>query len=156
MHLSIDMSICHHVTSPSVILSLHNVTSPSINISVVNLTCPSLSPPVCPVLSPSDHLSMSNHLYAILPSLSDCAEMSDCPPTICTSLSDHPSLPNHLYNKFTSASACLPPSTHLTDTMTHPSAHPSSHMTQQMHDSSQSLAVVNGSNPIRPRLSIGL
>ena len=141
---SIDMSICHHATSLSVFPSICNVTSTSINISVITSTCPSLSPPVCPVLSPSDHPSTSNHLYAILPSQSDCAEISDRPPTIFTSLSDHPSLPKHLYNKFTSASACLPPSNHLTDTTTHLTTHLSSHMTQHMHDSSQSIAVVNG------------
>ena len=92
----------------------------------------------------SDHPSTSNHLYTILPSPSDHVEMSVHLPIICTSLSDCQSLPDHLYNKSKSALACPSPSDHLTETMTHLSTHLSSYMIQHTHDSSQSLADMNG------------
>ena len=43
----------------------------------------------------------------------------------------------------------------LTATMTRPTIHPSSHTIHHTQDSSQSLAAVNGSNPARPRNSVG-
>ena len=76
--------------------------------SVIHATCPSIPPPVCPAFSPSDHPSLSDHLYAILPSQSICPSPSD----------------NWTKNK------------------TCPSTPPLSHMTQCLHDSSQSLAVM--------------
>ena len=85
------------------------------------------SPPICPAFSLSGYLSMSDHLYAILTSLSDHLSTSDSPSTISTSLS-----------------ACLSPSDHLTKPWTHPSAQLLSPTTQHSHDSSQSLADMNG------------
>ena len=70
---------------------------------------------------------MSNHLYTILPSPSD-----------------HPSMPHCLYDNSTSLSDCPSLSDCLSNTTTHLCAHPSSNMTQCLHDSSKSLAVVNG------------
>ena len=105
----------------------------------------SVTPPICPAISPSDHLSTSNHLYTILPCPSDHLSMSDCLSAIFTSPSDHLSLPDHLYNNSQHLSVCPSPSNHLTTTTTCLSVHQSStHMTQHMHDSSQSLAVMNG------------
>ena len=153
MHPSIKVSICHqvtslsinpsvcHVTSPSVDPSVCHVTSLSINMSVSHVTCPSIPHPA---FSLSDHPSMPDHLYAILPSLSDHPSMSDCLSTIFTSPSDCPSTPNSLYDNLTSLSDCLSPSDHLTEATTHLSTCPSSNMTQCLHDSSQSLAAMNG------------
>ena len=112
--------------------------------SISDLTCLSITPPIHPVISPSDCLPMSDHLYAILPHLSDCPSMSDHSSAIFTSLSDCPSLSDCLYDNSQSLSACPSPSGHLTKTTTHLTTHPSSNTIQHMQDSSQSLAVVNG------------
>ena len=118
------------------------------------MTCPSVTPPIHPAISPSDCMSLSNYLYAILPHPSDCPSLSDHSPAIFTSPSDHLSLSDCLYNKPSSPSACLSLSGSLTATTTHLTAHPSSNMIQCTQDSSQSLAVKNGSNPARPRNSV--
>ena len=110
---------------------------------------------------PSDHLTLSNHLYTIFHHPSGCPTLSDCPSTIYNSPSDCPSLPgclydkppspsdhlslsNHLYEDPICLSACLSPSDCLTTTMTHPPICPSSHTIHCTPDSSQSLAVMNG------------
>ena len=125
-------------------------------------------------LSPSDRLhtihlakhlsdcpSPSDHLYTILPRPSDCPTPSDHTSTINTSPSDHPPPSHHLYDTPTrpsdhpspshrlydtpiSPSACLSPADCLTATMTHLPVRPSSPTIHHTHDSSQSLAVVNG------------
>ena len=177
-HPSIDTSVCqvtspsiilsdHMSTSSSVILPIHHMTSPSIlpicpsyEQSIhhpvhSSLTHPSVTPPVCPVISPSDHTSMSDCLYAILPHPFDCPSSSDHSSAIFTSLSDCLSPPDHLYNKPSSLSDCPLPSGSLTETMTRLTACPSSNMIQHKQDSSQSLAVMNGSNPTSPRNSAG-
>ena len=100
---------------------------PSLDKCVCHATHPSLDTSVCLVLSLSDHPSMSNHLYAIFTSLPDCPSPSD-----------------HLYDHSTSLSDCPSLSNHLNETSTHPSTYPSSAMTKHPHNSSQSLAVVNG------------
>ena len=150
------MSVCHQSASPSVIPSVHVATSPSVNPSVCHMTSPSVilsilhsthlsvTPPIHPPISPSDHLSNSDHLYTLLPCLSDCPPSSAHSSAIVTSLLDHPSPPDHLYNNSQSPSACLSPVGSLTETMTHMTAYPSSNMIQCMQDSSQSLAVMNG------------
>ena len=129
-HQSVNTSVSL-MTSPSIDPSIHHVTSLPIDPSIHHVTCPSVNPSVHPVLSLSDCPSMSNCLYAIFTSPSDY-------PSICTSLSDCPS-----------------PSDHLSKTMTHPSACLSSVTTKHLHDSTQSLAVMNGSNPASTRYSVG-
>ena len=168
-HPSIDMSICHKVTSPSIITSVHLATSPSVNpcvchstspsvhpsvhymtspsisTSICHSTHPSVTPPIHPLISPSDHPSMSNCPHVILPCPSDSPSLSDHSSAILTSPSDCPSPPDHLYANSQCLSACPSPSEHLNATPTCSSVHQSfTHMTQCMHDSSQSLAVMNG------------
>ena len=126
MHPSIDTSI-HHVTSPSINLSICHATSPSIDMSICHAAHLYINMSVHPVLSPSDCLSPSGHLCATPTSLSDC-----------------PSPPDHLYNNSPSLSDCLSLSNHLYKTSTCPSMCLSSITTECLHDSSQSLAVVNG------------
>ena len=142
----LDPSINQHVdqaTSLSIDLSLHHATSLTVN------------PPIHPGLSPSNCLSMSDHLHTIFTSPSDCPSQSDCLYTILPSPSDCPSTSDHLYNNSNSLSDYLSLSDHLYNTMTCLSAHLSSNTTHCSHSSSQSLAVVNGSNAARPRNSIG-
>ena len=136
----------------------------------------SVHPPVSPANHPSDHPSLTNHLYTTLPRPSGCPTSSDHTSTIYTHLSDHLPPSHRLYDTPISLSACLSPTDCLTTTTTPPPIRLSSpmiHRTQDSihslavmsgepsymihhtQDSSQSLAVVNGSNPARPRNSIG-
>ena len=165
-HLSVIPSVCQS-THPSVALVVHDMVSLSVipvhlsyDQSVCHpvnssLTHQSVTPPASPAICPPDHLSPSDHLYTILPRPSNCPSSSDHSSAIFTSLSDCLSLPTHLYDTSQSLSACLSPSDSLTATMTHPTAGPSSNMIQRTQDSSQSLAVMNGSNPASPRNSVG-
>ena len=158
-----DMSVCLttspsvcQLTIPSVTLSVHDTASPSVipvclssNPSVrhpinSSLTCQSVTPPASPVIHPSDHPSPSNHLYTILPHMSDCPSLSDHSSAIFTSLSDHPSLPAYLYDTSERPSACPSLSDSLTATATHLPTCLSSNMIQRTQDSSQSLAVMSG------------
>ena len=163
---SVELSVCHtdtsicRTTSPS----MHDMASPSIipihpsyDQSVHHPVNSSLThhPPTSPTICLSDHSSLSDHLYTILPHLSDCPSSSDHSSAISTSPSDHLSLPDHLYDTSQSLSACLSPSNSLAATTTHPTTCPSSNMIQCTQDSSQSLAVVNGSNPARSKYSVG-
>ena len=116
---------------------------------------------LCPATHPSDSLSPSDRLYTILPHPSGCPTLFDHSSTINTSPSDHPPPSHRLYDTPTSLSDHLPPSHRLYDTPTSPSAcpspadcltatttrppvHPSFPMIHRTHDSSQSIAVVNG------------
>ena len=153
-HKSVALSVCT-LASPSVIpihLSYDQSIQHPINSS---MTHQSVTPPISPVLCPSDHPSLSNCLYNILPCPSDRTSLPDHLYDKPLSLSNHLSLPDRLYNQPPSLSACLSLSDSLTATMTHPTICPSSHMIHHTQDSSQSLAVVNGSNPARPRNSVG-
>ena len=94
--------------------------------------------------SPSDHPPQSHHLYNTPTSLSDHPQPSHCLYDTPTSLSDHPPLSHHLYNTPISPSACLSPADCLTATTPRPPVCPSSPTIHHTHDSSQSLAVVNG------------
>ena len=145
MHPSIDMPICHatsvcHVTSPSVDPSVDpsvcHVTSPSINPSVHHAhhaTSPSVNPSICHAASLSvdksvhhvTHPYIDTSIHPVI-SLSDLLSLSDCRCNNSTSLSDCQSMSDHLYK-----------------TLSHPSAHLSSVTTKHLHDSSQSLSVVN-------------
>ena len=123
---SVALSV-HPTASPSVIptrpsykLSVHPPVTPS-------MTRPSATPPISPAKHQSDRLSMSDCLHTILP-----------PP------SDHLPPSHHLYDTPISPSACPSPADCLTATMTHPPVRPSSPTTHHTHDSSQSLAVMNG------------
>ena len=103
------------------------------------MTRPSATPPVslsgCPTshrlhdtpTSPSDHPPPPHRLY-------------DTP----TRPSDHPPPSHRLYDTPISPSACLSPADCLTATPTRPPVRPSFPTIHHTHDSSQSLAVVNG------------
>ena len=176
-------SVCQS-TPKSVALSVHSTSSPSI-IPICtsytqsvhhpinsSMTCHSVTPPISPEIYPSDCPSLLDHLYTILPHQSGCPTsfdhssnlytcLSDClPPSDC--LYDKPpspsaclSLPDCLYDEPFSPSACLSLSDCLTTTMTRPAVCPSTHMIHCTQDSSQSISVMNGSNPTRTRNSIG-
>ena len=109
----------------------------------------------------SDRPSPSDCLYTILPRPSECPTPSDHTSTINTrpsvhpppshrlydtptSPSDHPPPSHRLYDTPISLSACPSPADCLTATMTRPPVRPSSPTIHHTHDSSQSLAVMNG------------
>ena len=95
--------------------------------------------------APSVRLSVSSdHLYTILPCLSDHPSLPDHLYDDPMSLSACPSSSDSLYDKPTSLSACPSPSDSLTATLTYPTVCLSSHTIHRTQDSSQSLAVVNG------------
>ena len=107
------------------------------------MTHPSATPPVSLAQRQSDRPSPSDRLYTILPCLSGCPtshRLYDPP----TSPSDHPPPSHHLYNTPLSLSACPSPAACLTATTTRPPVRPSFPMIHHTHDSSHSLAVVNG------------
>ena len=67
----------HRTDSPSVIPA-HPSYEPSIHPPVtLSMTRQSATPPVSPVQRPSDHPSLSDRLYTILPRHSDCPTSSD-------------------------------------------------------------------------------
>ena len=114
-------------------------------------------PPVSLAQRPSDCPSPSDRLYTILPRLSGCpmshrlhdtpTSPSDHPPPshdTPTRPSDHPTPSYRLYDTPISPSACPSPADCLTATTTRPPVRPSFPMIQHTHDSSQSLAVMNG------------
>ena len=94
--------------------------------------------------SPSDHPPPSHRLYDTPTSPSDHLQPSHCLYDTPTSLSDHPPPSHRLYDTPISPSACPSPADCLTATTTHPPVRPSSPTIHHTHDSSQSLAVVNG------------
>ena len=110
-------------------------------------------PSVCPTpsdptstrpTSPSDHLQLSYHLYDTPTSPSDHPQPSHPLYDTPTCPSDHPPPSHRPYDTPISPSACLSPADCLTATTTRPPVHPSSPTIHHTHDSSQSLAVVNG------------
>ena len=124
------------------------------------MTHPSATPPISPAQRPSDRLSLSDRLYTILRRQSGCPT-SHCLHDTPTSPSDHPPPSHRLYDTPTRPSDHLPPSHRLYDTPISPSAcpspadcptatptrppvRPSFPTIHHTHDSSQSLAVVNG------------
>ena len=120
----------------------------------------SATPPIILAQRQSDRPSPSDRLYTILPRLSGCptsqqlydtpTRPSDLPPPsqhlydTPTRPSDHPPLSHRLYDSPISPSACPSPADCLTATTTHPPLRPSFPTINHTHDSSQSLAVVNG------------
>ena len=137
------MSVCH-ATSPSV-LPARLSSEPSVHPPVtLSMTHQSATPPVSLAQHQSDHPSPSDRLYTILPRLSGCPTSSDHTSTINTSPSDHPPPSHRLYDARIRPSACPSPADCLTTTTTRPPVHPSSPTIHHTHDSSQSLAVVNG------------
>ena len=107
-------------------------TSLSFNTSVCHATCPSViptAPTVC--LSPRKSVALSVH-------------PTDSPSVIPTHLSDHPPPSHRLYNTPISPSDCPSPAACLTATTTRPPICLSFPTIHHTHDSSQSLAVVNG------------
>ena len=143
IHQSVTLSV-HTTASPSII-PIHTSYAQSVQHPVnSSMTCPSVTPPVSLKICPSDHLSLSDHLYTILPHPSGCPTSSDCLYDNQPSLSDHPSPPDCLYDKPLSLSACLSLSDCLTTTTTRLPICPSSQMIHRTQDSSQPLAVMNG------------
>ena len=125
------------------------------------MTHPSDTPPISTAKRPSDRQSPSDRLYTILSRPSDHSQLShrlydnptrpsDHPQPSYrlydnpTRPSDHPPPSHRLYDTPLSPSACPSPGNCLTATTTRPPVHPSSHTIHHTHDSSQSLAVVNG------------
>ena len=130
------------------------------------MTRPSATPPVSLAQRQSDHLSLSDRLYTILTRPSDCPTPSDPKSTYRlydtpTCLSDNPQLSHCLYDNPTrpsdhlprshrlydtpiGPSACPSPADCLATTTTGPPVRPSFPTIHHTHDSSQSLAVVNG------------
>ena len=123
-HKSVTLSVCT-MASPSVISvcpSYNQSVHPPVNLSMAHQ---SATPPISPVLRPSDCLSLSDHLYTILPRPSGCRTSSDHTSTIYTGPSDCLSQPDHLYNIPPHLSDHLPPSHRLFDGPISPSACPS-------------------------------
>ena len=141
-HKSVALSI-HPTDSPSVIPARPS-HEPSVHPPVTpSMTRPSATPPVSLAQRQSDRPSLSDRLYTILPHLSGCPtshHLHDTP----TSLSDHLPPSHHLYDTPISPSACPSPADCLTTTTTRPPVRPSFPTIHHIHDSSQSLAVVNG------------
>ena len=168
-HASFSTPVCH-VTSPSVIptpptvclsprksvtLSIHPTDSPSVIPArpshepsvhppiTPSMTRPSATPPVNLAQRQSDLPSPSDRLYTNLPRLSGCPtshHLHDTP----TSPSDHPPPSHCLSDTPISPSTCPSPADCLTATTTRPPVRPSFPTIHLTHDSSQSLAVVNG------------
>ena len=156
---SVAMSI-HPTDCPSIIPARPSY-EPSVHPPVpLSMTRPSATAPVSLAQHPSDHQSPSNCLYTILPHLSGCPT-SHCLYDTPTSPSDHPQPSHRLYDTPTrpsahpppshrlydtpiSPSACPSPAACLTTTTTRPPVRPSFPTIHHTHDSSQSLAVVNG------------
>ena len=151
---------------PPVTLSMtrQSATHPPVSLAQCQSYRPSPSDrlhTIRPVKHPSDRPSPSDRLYTILPRPSDCPTPSDPTSTTPTSPSDHPQPSHRLYDTPTrlsdhpppshrlydtpiSPSACPSPADCLTATTTRPPVRPSFPMIHHTHDSSQSLAVVNG------------
>ena len=115
------------------------------------MTHQSATPPVSLAQHQSDRPSPFDRLYTILPRPSDCPTPSDHTSTINTSPSDHPPPSHHLYNTPTHPSDHPPQSHRLYDPPISPSAcsSPADCLTatttlHHTHNSSQSLAVMNG------------
>ena len=107
--------------------------------------CPTLSDPTPTTpTSPSDHPQPSYHLYDTPTSPSDHLQPSHRLYDTPTHPSDHPPLSHCLYDPPISPSACPSPVDCLTATTTCPPVRLSFPTIHHTHDSSQSLAVVNG------------
>ena len=141
---SVTLSVCN-MASASVIpvcLSYGQSIHHPVNSS---MTHQSVTPPISPVIHPSESTSLSDHLYTILPHPSGCPSSSDHSSTIYTSPSDCPSPPEHLYAQPFSPSDLLSMHNCLYNDPPSPSAvRLSSHTIHHTQDSSQSLAVMNG------------
>ena len=107
--------------------------------------CPTPSDPTSTTpTSPSDHPQLSYHLYDTPTSPSDYPQPSHRLYDTPTRPSDHPPPSHHLYDTPISRSACPSPADCLTATTTRLPVRLSSSTIHHTHDSSQSLAVVNG------------
>ena len=144
-----DMSVCH-TTSQSVCQSTHK----SVTLSVHTTASPSIIP-IHPSYAQSvlHPVNSSMTRQSSTPPISPKISLSGCPTS--SDRSSNLYMPNRLYDNPLSLSACPSPSNCLTATMTRPSVRLSSNTIHHTQDSSQSLAIVNGSNPARPRNSVG-
>ena len=167
-HKSVALSV--HPTGSLSIIPARPSYEPSVHPPVtLSMTRQSATPPVSLAQRQSDHLSLSDRLYTILPRPSDCPTPSDPPSTYRlyktpsspsdhpqpshrlydtpTRPSDHPPPSHRLYDTPISPSACPSPADCLTATTTRPPIRPSFPTIHHTHDSSQCLAVVNGEQP---------
>ena len=134
------------------------------------MTRPSTTPPVSLAPRLSERPSPSDRLYTIPPCLSDCptsprlhdtsTRPSDHPP-LSQRLHDNPTHPSahlppshRLYDTSISTSACLSPADCLTATMTRPPVPPSFPTIHHTHDSTHSLAFVNGEQDLHHSLAV--
>ena len=156
---SVALSV-HPTDSPSVIPARPS-SKPSVHPPVTpSMTRPSATPPVSHAKRPPDRPSPSDRLYTILPRLSGCptshrlhdtpTSPSDHPPPsqrlydTPSRPSDHPPPSHRLYGTPISTSACPSPADCLTATTTRPPVRPSFPTIHHTHDSTHTLAVVNG------------
>ena len=123
---SVALSV-HPMDSPSVIPARPSYDSSFHPPVTLSMTRPSTTPPVSLAQHQSDHPPPSPRLY-------------DTP----TRPSDHPPPSHRLYDTPISPSACPSPGDCLTATTTRPPICPPFPTIHHTHDSSQSLAVVNG------------
>ena len=110
----------------------------------LSMTRPSATPPVSLAQHQSDRPSPSDRLYTILPRPSDHLQPSHRLYSTPTRPSDHPPPSHRLYDTPISSSACPSPGDCLTTTTTRPPVRPPFPTIHHTHDSSQSLAVMNG------------
>ena len=174
------MSVCR-ATSPSVIqtaptvclsprtsdaLSVHPPDSPSVIPArpspetsvhppvIPSMTCPSATPPVSHAQRQSDHQSPSQRLYDPPTSPSDHPPPSQRLYDTPSRPSDHPPPSHRLYDTPISTSACLSPANCLTATTTRPPVRPSFPTIHHTHDSTHTLAVVNGEQDSNHSLAV--
>ena len=162
---SVALSV--HPTDSLSVIPARPSYEPSVHPPVtLSMTPLSATPPISPAKRPSDRPSPSDCLYTILPCPSDCPTPSDATSTYRlyntptrpsdhpqpshrlydtpTRPSDHPPPSHHLYDTPISPSACLSPGDCLTATTTCLPVRPPFPTIHHTHNSSQSLAVVNG------------
>ena len=140
---SVALSV-HPTDSPSVIPACSSY-EPSVHPPVtLSMTRPSATPPVSLAQRQSDRPSPSDPTSDTPTRPSDHPQPSHRLYDNPTHPSDHPPPSHRLYDTPISPSACPSPGDCLTATTTHPPIRPSFPTIHHTHDSSQSLAVVNG------------
>ena len=166
---SVALSV-HPPDSPSVIPARPS-PEPTVHPPVTpSMTHPSSPPPISLAQRQSDHPSPSDRLYTILSRLSGCptsprlydtpTSPSDHPPPSQrlydnpTRPSDHPPPSHRLYDTPLNMSACPSPADCLTATTTRPPVRPSFPTIHHTHDSTHSLAVVNGEQDSNHSLAV--
>ena len=150
VHPPVTLSMTRQSATPPVSLAHRQSDRPSPSDRLYTIlphpsSCPTPSDPTSTTpTSPSDHPQPSYHLYDTPTSPSDHPETSHHLYDTPTHPSDHPPPSHRLYDPPLSLSACPSPADCLTATTTHPPIRPSFPTIHHTHNSSQSLAVVNG------------